>query len=146
MSDKKLQFLELEEIKYPLVNQFYKRVYKKGLARKNEAVFVLKNIRIVCSGKLKRLDQQRLLTGIACDPDYRGQGYASLLITKILQQQQQTIYCFSYAHLQAFYSRLGFVRTDPQTAPEIIRKTYSSYSKTRALLLMVYSSKSDNKD
>ncbi|WP_022941951.1 hypothetical protein [Psychromonas hadalis] len=36
-------FVKLEKVKYPLVNQFYKRVYNKGLTGENEALFILKN-------------------------------------------------------------------------------------------------------
>lgn len=146
MSDQNLQFIELEEIKYPLVNQFYKRVYKKGLARKNEAVFVIKNPEIICSGKLKRLDQQLLLTGIACDPDYRGEGYASLLIKKMLHLQQQEVYCFPYQHLLKFYTQLGFVCVEPLLAPDVISNKFKSYSKNKTLLLMCYSPNSGSKD
>ena len=132
------QFIELETVKLPLVNQFYKRVYKKGQARKDEAVFILKGKAIICSGKLKTFAQQLLLTGVACDPNLRGRGYASQLIKNILLLQEQPVYCFPYAHLQPFYSRLGFIQVDSQTVPEIISKKFYSYSKNRDLLLMVY--------
>ena len=142
-----IQFIELEKTKFPLLNQFYKRVYKKGVACKDERVFILKEKEIVCSGKLKTLDKQLLLTGIACAPEFRGQGYASLLIKKILFLQAQPVYCFPYAYLQPFYSRLGFVETGSQTVPDIISQKFYAYSKNRDLLLMVYSSlsKIDNK-
>jgi N-acetylglutamate synthase-like GNAT family acetyltransferase len=133
------QFIELETVKLPLVNQFYKRVYKKGLARKGDAVFILKQKAIICSAKLKKLGNQQLLTGVACDPQYRGQGFASQLIKNILLLQQQPIYCFPYAHLQSFYSQLGFVLIDSQTTPEIISQKFYAYSKNRALILMIFS-------
>ncbi len=146
MQPSDLQFIELEKLKLPLINQFYKRVYKKGLASKDEAVFILKDKEVICCAKLKTLDEQLLLTGVACDPKHRGKGYASLLINKILLVQTQSIYCFPYAHLQSFYSQLGFVLVDSQTVPEIIGKKHYSYSKNKKLLLMVYCSKRDNND
>lgn len=133
-----LQFIELESIKHPLVNRFYKRVYKKGQARQDEAVFILKEKEIICSAKLKTLAKQLLLTGIACDPTFRGQGYASLLIEKILTLQAQAVYCFPYAHLQPLYAQLGFVEVDSQNVPDIISQKFYTYSKNRELLLMVY--------
>ena len=132
------QFIELETIKLPLVNQFYKRVYKKGLASKDERVFILKEKAIICSARLKKLNKQLLLTGVACAPEFRGQGYASQLINKLLLLQEQPVYCFPYTHLQPFYSRLGFVQADSQSAPEIISQKFYAYSKNRDLLLMVY--------
>ncbi|WP_019613612.1 GNAT family N-acetyltransferase [Psychromonas ossibalaenae] len=139
MQETQLQFIELEKIKYPLVNQFYKRVYKKGLAGKNEAVFALKDKQIICSAKLKTLGEHQLLTGVACDPEHRGKGYASQLITKILLSHKRVIYCFPYAHLKSFYSQLGFVPAEQHTVPEVISSRYSSYSNNRDLLLMIYS-------
>jgi N-acetylglutamate synthase-like GNAT family acetyltransferase len=132
--------IELEPIKYPLVNQFYKRVYKKGLARKNEVVYVLKDKAIICSAKLKPLDKQLLLTGVACAPEYRGEGYASALLKKLLLIQKQAVYCFPYAHLLPFYTQLGFFSVDceSQTLPEIIRQKFYTYNKNRNLHLMVY--------
>ena len=133
-----LKFIELDKLQLPLANQFYKRVYKKGVASKDETVFILKDQEIICSAKLRRLDKQLLLTGVACDAEHRGQGYASQLIAKLLLLQKQPVYCFPYLHLQRFYSRLGFVDADPQQAPEIVAKKFYSYSKNRKLQLMVY--------
>lgn len=131
------QFAELERITFPLVNQFYKQVYKKGLARKNDRVFVIKDKSIICSAKLKQLDNALLLTGVACAPDYRGKGIASLLINKIRQLQQQPLYCFPYQHLRDFYTQLGFVQIETHLAPDVIRQKFENYSKNNPLLLMV---------
>ena len=132
------QFIELEAIQLPLVNRFYKQVYKKGLARNNETVFILKNKTIICSAKLKNIDNHKLLTGVACDPLYRSQGCASQLIKQLLQQQLQPIYCFPYPHLQHFYSRLGFVQVDPQTTPLMVKQKFETYKRRRTLLMMVF--------
>ncbi|MCW8996810.1 MAG: GNAT family N-acetyltransferase [Psychromonas sp.] len=133
-----LQFIKLERVKFPLVNQFYKRVYKKGQARKAEAVFILKNTEIICAAKLKGVDGQLLLSGVACEPKQRGQGYASLLIKKVLLLQKQPVYCFPYTHLLHFYTQLGFIEIDLESVPDIISKKFNAYSKNRKLLLMVY--------
>ena len=138
------QFIELEKIKYPLVNQFYKQVYKKGIASKNESVFILWQKEIICSAKLKKLESHLLLTGVACLPEFRSQGYASLLIKKLLHLQQQAVYCFPYAHLELFYKKLGFVTLDTNDCPEIIRARFNKYRQNRELLLMVYSKSDKN--
>lgn len=139
------QYIELEKVKYPLVNQFYKRVYKKGIAGKNEDVFILKNkTQIICSAKLKSIEENMLLTGVACDPQYQHQGYASLLISKILAKRNHFIYCFPYAHLKTFYLQLGFVFLPLEHAPEAIKTRFIRYQENRDLLLMIYLN-SDNK-
>lgn len=133
-----IQFIELEKHKLPLVNRFYKQFYKKGIASKDESVFILKDKEIICSAKLKSVDKQLLLTGVACTPELRGQGYASQLIKKILLTQKQPVYCFPYAHLQPFYSQLGFVNAQPQLTPESINRKFHGYSSNKKLLFMVY--------
>ena len=139
MPQSDLQFIELEKIKLPLVNQFYKRVYKKGVANKTDACFALQGKEIICAAKLKMLDEHKLLTAVACDPIHRGQGYGSQLVAQILRLQQQPIYCFLSPYLRSFYIRLGFSECDMQTVPEIIKQKFNLYSKNRSLLLMHYS-------
>ena len=129
-------FIELQPIQFPLANSFYKRIYKKGMAHKNERVFVIKENDIICAGKLKQLDGHLLLTGIACDPNYRHQGYGSQLI-KHIQALQHSLYCFPYPHLHDFYSKLGFIQANPDTVPTIIHQKFTAYTKNRTLLLMV---------
>ena len=139
MLDANYHFIELEKLKYPLVNQFYKRVYKKGIAGKNEAVFILKNNQeIICSAKLKSIEQCLLLTGVACDEDYQHQGYASQLVKEILEKQQQAIFCFPYPHLKDFYLRLGFSLLTVEQAPQVIGQRFLRYTQHRELLLMVF--------
>jgi len=138
MSDSNYQLITLEKMQYPLVNQFYKRVYKKGIAGKNEAVFILRNEQqIICSAKLKTLEGSLLLTGVACDPDHQHQGYASQLVKQLLEKQQQSIFCFPYAHLEDFYQRLGFTHLAVEEAPEEIQTRILRYRQHRDLLLMV---------
>lgn len=140
MQDSDVQFFMLDKIKYPWVNQFYKRVYKKGVASNDQRVFVLQKNAIICSAKLVPLDKQLLLTGVVCDPSYRGQGYAPLLIAKVLALQTQPVYCFSYDRLTSFYLRQGFVAVDAQTVPANIREKFHCYGKKKRLQLMRYSS------
>jgi N-acetylglutamate synthase-like GNAT family acetyltransferase len=139
MLDSSCCFIELEKMKYPLANQFYKRVYKKGIAGKNESVFILKkNQQIICSAKLKPLEGHLLLTGVACDPEHQQQGFASMLVKTLLKKQNQSVYCFPYAHLEAFYLRLGFTFLAPEHAPEIVYQRFLRYTQQRSLLLMVF--------
>ncbi|GLS90704.1 hypothetical protein GCM10007916_17710 [Psychromonas marina] len=138
MLDSNYHFIELEKLKYPLVNQFYKRVYKKGIAGKNEAVFILRNKQeIICSAKLKSIEGCLLLTGVACDERYQHQGHASRLVKQVLEKQQQAIFCFPYPHLQDFYLRLGFSLLAVEDAPQNIGQRFLRYLQHRELLLMV---------
>jgi len=133
-----IQFIILDKLKYPMVNQFYKQAYKKGIARKDESVFVLKDKTIICSAKLKILDGQLLLTGVASALEVRGKGYASHLIKQILAQQSASLYCFPYRHLADFYLKLGFVQQQADQTPAAIQKQFARYNHKNTLLLMCY--------
>ncbi|MEJ6078438.1 GNAT family N-acetyltransferase [Vibrio sp. 1-Bac 57] len=140
-----LQFCQLQKHQIPLVNQFYKQVYKKGLANKSEQVFVIKNQQILCAARLKTVQGATLLTGVACLPALRGQGLTSNLLTQLLSAQMQTIYCFPYPHLQIFYQRLGFQTLDVSTLPEKLGIQYQRYNSRKPLLCMIYAGNNVNK-
>lgn len=131
------QFLKLDKVKYPLVNQFYKRVYKKGMASKGDSVFVLQDTDIICSAKLKQLDTYLILTGVACDPQYRGKGYATHLLTKLLSLHTETIYCFPYRYLSGFYEQLGFIEVSSNEVPLIISERFNKYNPKNTLRLLI---------
>lgn len=130
-------FVKLDKIKYPLVNKFYKRVYKKGMARKDDNVFVLQNTDIICIAKLKQLDNHLILTGVACDPQYRGRGYATRLLKKVLALESQTIYCFPYRYLGEFYLQFGFMEVSSNEVPPIIGERFNKYNQKNTLRLLV---------
>lgn len=133
-----IKFVALDKQRYPLVNQFYKQVYKKGTASKDESVFVLQDKSILCSAKLKVIGKQLLLTGVASAPQIRGKGYASYLIKQILRQQTSSVYCFPYKHLATFYLQLGFLPVQSEAAPGVISKLFARYNRKQTLLLMWY--------
>jgi len=138
MNIKSLLFRQLEKHEIPLANQFYKRVYKKGVANKSEQVFVLKDKQIYCAARLKEGEDYLLLTGVACDPHVRRQGLASLLIRQLLQKQYKyPIYCFPYPDLQHFYLQLGFTQCAIEELPDTLASRYQRYNQRTPLLCMV---------
>ncbi|MEH6453432.1 MAG: hypothetical protein V7782_10395 [Psychromonas sp.] len=136
-----IQFIALEKIKYPLINQFYKQFYKKGLASKDEDVFILKHHSIVSSVKLKKIEQSLLLSAVVTATNERGKGYASLLIKTLLQQSSTAIYCFPYLHLELFYQQFGFKQLPIEQVPKAVSKQFNRYNNKQSLLLMCYQSK-----
>jgi len=133
-----LQFIELPKQQFPLVNRFYKQVYKQSVANKAEQVFVLKAPHIICAARIKTVQSYLFLTGVACDTCYRGQGLASLLISRLLTLQTQPIYCFPYSHLQKLYQQQGFTEINPTLLPALLGVQYQRYSQQKTLLCMVY--------
>lgn len=135
-----LQFSLLDKQQIPLVNQFYRAVYKKGLANKSEQVFILKDQKIHCAARMKTVQGALLLTGVACLSTSRGQGFATLLIKNILALQQYPVYCFPYPQLQDFYQNLGFIQLESSLLPAKLRSQYQGYCRSRPLLCMIYPS------
>jgi len=144
MDLKPLNYSQLDKQQIPLVNQFYKRVYKKGVANKADQVFVLQDTKIRCAARLKAIDELLLLTGVACEPERQGNGLASLLINKVLSTQQQDVYCFPYIHLGEFYQALGFTLCHIEQLPDAVATRYQKYNRHNTLLCMVYASNSDS--
>jgi len=141
MDIKSLQFCLLAKQQIPLVNQFYKQVYKKGLANKNDQVFVLKTTDIICAARIKLVHGHHLLTGVACAQARRKQGFASLLLNYLLSQQKGTIYCFPYPHLQGFYEQQGFQLITADLLPVALREQYQRYNSRKPLLCMMIKSR-----
>lgn len=137
MSANSLLFCQLDKQQIPLVNQFYKRAYKKGLANKSDQVFVLRNEKIRCAARLKEVHGALLLTGVGCAVESRGKGLASSLINSILSLQTQTIYCFPYPHLHKLYQNSGFTVCKPEQLPKALHTRYQAYNSRKALLCMV---------
>lgn len=131
-----LQFIQLEKQHIPLVNKFYKQVYKKGIAKKSDRVFVLKDQEIQCAARLKAVDSEWLLTGVACLTERRGQGIASLLLQNILKEIEQSVYCFPYPHLQTFYEKSGFECCVETQLPTELAIRYQRYNSRKPLLCM----------
>lgn len=138
MAINSLQFSELLKQQIPLVNKFYRSVYKQSVANKSEQVFTLKNQQILCAVRLKTVQGDLLLTGVACAPEYRQKGLASLLINNVLRLKNQNIYCFPYPHLQNFYERIGFEVLLARSLPLPLAQQYERYSRSKSLLCMVY--------
>lgn len=137
-----LSFEEVDKIQYPLINQFYKKHYKKGIAKKSDRVFVIRrlpfNLVIACA-KIKRVETQNLLTGVVCDPEFQHRGVASYLVREIQnisKVENATLYCFPYFHLHEFYKRLGF--SDSTSPNDAIKSSHQKYNENRPLLLLEY--------
>lgn len=140
-----LQFLRLDKLQIPLVNLFYRDVYKKGMANKSEQVFVLRDPEIRCAARIKNVQGALLLTGVACDPAFRQQGLASYLIQRLLQLQQQAVYCFPSPQLQSFYQQLEFTLCAAERLPEKLFAQYQGYQRNKPLLCMIYDANKGNK-
>lgn len=65
---------------------------------------------IACCMTSAETNSCAIISGVACLPEYRGRGYASELIAKIVKDlDNREIFVFCREELVGFYNRLGFV-------------------------------------
>lgn len=65
---------------------------------------------IACCMTSAETNSCAIISGVACLPEYRGRGYASELIAKIVKDlDNREIFVFCRGELVGFYNRLGFV-------------------------------------
>ena len=137
-----LIFEKIDKIQIPVINQFYKAHYKKGLAKKSDWVFTIRlasSNQLVACAKIKHIEDQMLLTGVVCDPAFQHQGIASYLIKEIqtfIDEDSKPLYCFPYPHLEIFYLRLGFIQSTK--AQQSIKSLHQTYTVNKPLLLLKY--------
>ena len=94
-----------------------------GLNWRRFLVEVDEHDQVIASGQIKpHHDGSRELASIATHPDWRGQGIASTIIQRLLEETPRPIYLITAAHNRDFYPRFGFRILDlPEMPPELAR-------------------------
>jgi len=121
------------------LNRFYKRNGHKGKAREQDSCFWLQEgEQIVAALRLTVEDDFCLMRGLWVDQHRQRQGLGSELIQRSRPYwPDKPCYCFPYAHLQGFYSRLGFSQDTEQRSPQKLRNRLSGYLKRGETLLLM---------
>ncbi|CAM3858160.1 N-acetylglutamate synthase [Vibrio aerogenes CECT 7868] len=133
-----LLFEQLDPIKIPLIQRFYKQHYPSGKAKKDEQVIIAKdNQHQICAAvRFRHISNYQLLTGMTVATEKRQQGIGHQLLTfceqRILHEQ---VYCFALAHLKDFYTTHHFRYQEPDTLPEAIRTLYFRYTRQGKVLI-----------
>lgn len=125
-----LTIKELEAIKLPLVNKFYKDHYPSGKAKKNETIYVAYyQLEIAATVRFRNVERYRLLTGMLVAPNCRGKGIAHDLLNYCHENVlKETDYCFSYQHLTELYRSHGFTSLQPDDLPSQLQQLFIRYS------------------
>ena len=137
----KLRFHQLEPLRFPLINRFYKAYYPAGKAKKDEIIWIGEdNKGIQACVRFKQFENFQLLTGMLVHPDLRSQGQgAALLIACKTQISTQPCYCFAFSYLESFYHSAGFVTLEDNQLPESLRTRINRYRQSgKSLTPMLY--------
>lgn len=132
------QWLKPEEA--PLASRFYASEGQKEKARRDERIAVLRepNGQIVAALRLSPREGEWVLRALRVADHRQGQGLARILMEFVLEAFEAPIWCFSVAHLERFYLRLGFVQAAPGSVPDSIAGPFQAYQRHQPLVLLRY--------
>jgi len=132
---------QVELIRLPLVNRFYKASRYSAKAGRGEKVYVLKQgPRIVAALRLvPKPNGYYFLRSMCVDPALRGQGLGTRLLQGIAQELAEfPCYCYPFEHLELFYGQIGFRRVDEGSVPDFIQDGFTRLlSSGRGVMLMM---------
>jgi N-acetylglutamate synthase-like GNAT family acetyltransferase len=139
----KLEFEEIEAIKYPLIQRFYKQHYPTAKPKRNEKTIIARAIisnEIVACVRFRQIEQYQLLTGMVVASEKRKQGLGNQLLAHCYANDlNPNVYCFAYTELEAFYRQHGFITCDADNLPPPLKVLFQRYTNSgKSLIPMQY--------
>ncbi len=139
----KLEFQQLDPVKFPLIQRFYKQHYPISKPKRNEKTIIARSTishNIVACVRFRQIEQFQLLIGMAVSTELRAQGIGqSLMAYCKLHDLNSQVYCFSYTHLEEFYQHGGFKTCTRDELPPSLRVLYQRYTNSgKSLVPMQY--------
>jgi N-acetylglutamate synthase-like GNAT family acetyltransferase len=144
-----LQFEDLDSIKLPLLQRFYKHHYPSAKPKKNERVIVARHQAHLCAAvRFRPIDRYQLLTGMTVDESLREQGIGHQLLTYCeLNVLDEQVFCFSFPWLETFYQQHNFQTLAVNTLPNSLKVLFQRYENSgKKLIPMQYTKPLDGKE
>ncbi|MCB5162117.1 GNAT family N-acetyltransferase [Marinomonas algarum] len=126
---------------FPLAKKFYQAHYPSGKPNKADPIWVIKQKgTILCAVRLKQSKNAQLLTAMVTEPNYRGKGLGSHLLSGIQTAlAERSCYCFALTHLVPFYTKNHFNTILAEQLPKDLKSRFYAYTaQGRALTPMRY--------
>ncbi|MCF8781097.1 GNAT family N-acetyltransferase [Vibrio sp. IRLE0018] len=141
-----IRFEVLDPIKLPLIKKIYKAHYPSAKVKRDEMIIIAQIAQqTVGVVRLRYIEQYQLLTGMLTLPNARGKGYGHALLEYCTSNHlNEDVFCFSYRHLENFYSCHGFQEIDVDKLPNTLKQKYLRYSESgKDLVPMQYRAQID---
>ncbi len=129
----KTSYLIVEQVPslwFPLVKKFYQEHYPSGKPNKADPIWAIRDKgKILCTLRLKQMDNSQLLTGMVTEPNHRHLGLGSHLISCIHHiLSEKPTYCFAFIHLVPFYNANHFTTISAEMLPEELESRFNAYT------------------
>jgi N-acetylglutamate synthase-like GNAT family acetyltransferase len=125
---------EVDVLRYPVVNHFYKTQNTKVSCGKRENVYIVEhpNFGIVAATRLVKFESCAYwLRNMMVHRDLRGAGLGRVIMEYMHKNiAPADCYCFSLIEVTEFYRKLGFVQATPKNSVNDIYEHFIRY-KTR---------------
>lgn len=125
----KLEFENLDSVKLPLIQRFYKRHYPATKPKKNEHIVVARRNGNICGVvRFRPIEEFKLLTGMAIEETQRGQGIGHQLLDHCQQELlSEQVFCFAFPWLVPFYQAHHFDTIEANKLPNCLKILLQRY-------------------
>jgi len=149
MSDPKLTIQRLSKAQKKDIQRFYKLNNYPASFIGYDHTYILaieqKIIGAVIISYQSENNHYALLHGLLIAPGYRNEGYANLLIKKVMSEHNHIV-CFAERDLEALYISNGFNEEISNKLPNYLIKRYESYvKKSKALAIFISNKDTSNR-
>src|SRR5258706_14295101 len=102
--------------------------YDGGVSATDTVLVAYDATELVGAVRLCRDSGVIVLRGMQVLPRFQRQGIGSRLLAACVPHfGSHAAFCLPWAHLESFYTSVGFARITPETAPDFLSQRYSSY-------------------
>ncbi len=133
-------FEEVDVLRFPVVNAFYKHVRQRVRLKSSDRVFIVKNEqKIIAAVRLQDDKPYYFLRNMQVVAGMQRQGVGHYLLQNVMPiLDTKACYCYPFTHLQGFYEQAGFLTVSSRCVPEgIIQKYHRYVAQGRDIIIMV---------
>lgn len=136
-----LSFIEIKTIDQSLFEEakkFYESVgYLGGIQPDDIVVGAFLNSQMIGVVRLAFENSFVVLRGMQVLEKFQRRGIGALIIQKLESHIKEECFCLPYDWLEGFYGQIGFIKIDPQQAPDHLKKRFHENQKKHPHLIVM---------